>query len=80
MKLEFLYTYRISENYLGYLINADSDNLEDQEIENIDNFMSQFDGFYIDYAYDYEDIVFTKCEMHGLYDNCAKLNVYKILD
>lgn len=80
MKLEFLYSYRISENYLSYLINGTTDNLEDQEIENIDQFMTQFEGLYVDYAYDYDDIDFTQCEIHGLYDNCAKLNVYKILD
>ena len=80
MKLEFLYSYRISENYLNYLINGDWDNLEEDEKENIDNFMTQFEGFYLDYSYDYDDIDFTQCEIHGLYDNCAKLKVYKILD
>lgn len=80
MKLEFLYTYRISDNYLSYLINGDCDNLEKDEKENIDQFMRQFEGFYVDYSYEYDDMDFTRCEIHGLHDNCAKLNVYKILD
>lgn len=80
MKLEFLCAYRISENYLNYLINGTTDNLEYQEIENIDQFMQQFENQHIEYLYEYENIDFTRCAIHGLHDNCCLINIYEILE
>ena len=71
-------THNISAHYLPALINGDYSGLNDEDELLLEDYLKQFEGFYITFNIDEdeEEPYFTRCAISNLRSDCITVGIY----